>query len=94
MMDAMPSTSLPFSNGSQVPTLADEVRAELAAAGLPVLPPDHHLQPEPASGVSVEVDEEDDGGVWVSWEIYSTLSEASRHAFRRRRVAFRRPQRI
>ena len=76
----MPSTSLPFSNGdSQLQALADEVRAELAAAGLPILPADHDLQAEQTSGVSIEIDEE---SLWVSWEIHSALSEASQRAFR------------
>jgi hypothetical protein len=76
----MPSTSLPFSNGdSQLQALADEVRAELAAAGLPILPADHDLQAEQTSGVSIEIDEE---SLWVSWKIHSALSEASQRAFR------------
>jgi hypothetical protein len=74
----MTSASLPPSRDDHQPQgLADEVRAELAAAGLPVLPPRHYLQPERASGVSVEVA---DDRVWVSWEISSPLSEASRRA--------------
>jgi hypothetical protein len=79
MMDAMPSTSSPSSNDAQAQTLADEVRAELAAAGLPVLPPDPDPGAELASGVAVEVDDE---SVWVAWETYSALSEASQYAFR------------
>lgn len=76
---SMPSTSLPPSrDDSQPQGLANEIRAELAAAGLPVLSPDHDLQPQQVSGVSVEVDED---SVWVSWEIRSPLSEASRRAF-------------
>jgi hypothetical protein len=76
----MPSTSLPpFRDDCQPQGLANEIRAELAAAGLPVLSPDHYLQSEQVSGVSVEVDED---SVWVSWEIRSQLSEASQRAFR------------
>lgn len=67
-----------MSDSLQAQSLADEVRAELAAAGLPVLPPLHYLQPERASGVSVEVE---DDRVWVSWEISGPLSDASRRAF-------------
>jgi hypothetical protein len=76
----VPSTSpTPSQDACQPQGLANEVRAELAAAGLPILPPDHDLQTEQVSGVSVEVDEE---SVWVSWEIHSPLSEASQRAFK------------
>jgi hypothetical protein len=82
----MPSTSLPSSHDDCQPqSLASEIRAELAAAGLPILPSDHDLQAEQVSGVSVEVDEE---CVWVSWKIHSPLSEASQRAFK---VGARRP---
>jgi len=76
----MPSTSLPSARDDGEPEgLANEIRGELAVAGLPVLPPDHDVRPQQASGVSVEVDE---GSVWVSWKISSPLSEASQRAFR------------
>lgn len=75
----MPSTLLPpFQDGCHPQGLADEIRAELAVAGLPILPPDHALQTEQVSGVSVEVDEE---SVWVSWE-NSPLNDASQCTFR------------
>ena len=60
-------------------SLADEVRSELAAAGLPVLPPGRALQPAQGSGVAVEAGGEN---VWVTWKIRTALSEASQRAFR------------
>ena len=58
--------------------LANEVRTELAASGLPILPPEYDVLTEQASGVSIEGDEE---GVWVSWEVHGPLTEASQRAF-------------
>ncbi|MEV4628248.1 hypothetical protein AB0J90_18435 [Micromonospora sp. NPDC049523] len=55
------------------------MRTELAATGLPVLPDNYDVLAEEASGVSIELDE---GGVWVSWQINSPLSEASARAFK------------
>jgi hypothetical protein len=75
----MPPTLPPPSRDDCEPEgLASEIRGELSAAGLPVLPPGYELQLQRASGVSVEVDED---SVWVSWEISSPLSEASQRAF-------------
>ena len=57
--------------------LADEVRAELATAGLPVLPHEYCQEDDSASGVSAHVAD----GVWVDWHIRSPLSEAAQRAF-------------
>lgn len=76
---SMPSTSLTAASDDdgELVSLADEIRAELAVTGLPVLSSDHDLRAQLISGVLVEADEEN---VWVSWKIYGPLSEAMHRA--------------
>lgn len=82
----MPSTPLPTPEDEGAPqTLVDEVRAELAAAGLPVLPDDCADLGVHVSGVLIEPGDDvepETEGVWVSWQINSPLADASRRAFK------------
>ena len=80
MIRGMPLTPSPSPRDRRFPpqALANEVRTELAASGLPILPPEYDVLTEQASGVSIEGDEE---GVWVSWEVHGPLTEASQRAF-------------
>lgn len=74
----------PEDHEASLQTLADEVRTELEAAGLPVLPDDCGTYGDQASGVSIEPDEvvkPDHTRVWVSWKVKSPLAEASTRAF-------------
>lgn len=71
----MPSASMPSSRDDEHPqVLVEEIRAELAAVGLPI----HSPELRQVSGVSVEAAED---SVWVSWAIRGPLSEASQRAF-------------
>jgi hypothetical protein len=67
-------------------TLASRVRNELAAAGLPVVPPG--LDRVLAGGVEVEVDDGADaaGGVYVGWLTSPRLQGCATRAFRLRRL--------
>jgi hypothetical protein len=58
--------------------LADEVRDELMAVGLPVLP-DRQYPDEDSSGAEIHAY---DDGVWVGWHVGRALSEASSRALR------------
>ncbi|GIE76774.1 hypothetical protein Aph02nite_27240 [Actinoplanes philippinensis] len=77
---------MPESHRAELSAFADEVRAELAAAGLPIHPGHEDQRGDEVSGVLVELADDFEpgqGGVWVSWWINSPLAEA---ALRARRV--------
>jgi len=73
----MTSNPPPTGDDPRLSGLADQVRVELTAAGLPVLAA-HDRAERSANGVSVEIDE----GVWVRWNSGPELSAAAGHAFR------------
>jgi hypothetical protein len=58
--------------------LADRVRVEVAAAGLPILPADPSTWDDTVSGVEVSID---DGRVWVAWRLRGPLRDAALRAF-------------
>ncbi|MEU4770491.1 hypothetical protein [Micromonospora sp. NPDC023644] len=59
--------------------LADAVRGELVAAGLPVLPREAH-EGVPGGGASVGHGPEDDPGVWVGWVVGDVLRDRALRA--------------
>jgi hypothetical protein len=80
MIRGMPLTPSPPPRDRRFPpqALANEVRTQLAASGVPILPPEYDVLTEQAGGVSIEGDDE---GVWVSWQVHGPLAEASQRAF-------------
>jgi hypothetical protein len=72
-MDVFPSSSAPVEavGGRSLP---DDVRAELVAAGLPVVPPEQ--EDRSVGGASV-IDASDNAGVWIDWLVSGDLSDAS-----------------
>ncbi|GAA1026906.1 hypothetical protein GCM10009557_06250 [Virgisporangium ochraceum] len=55
-------------------SLSDDVREELVAAGLPVVPPER--EGRSVGGASV-IDASDNAGVWIDWIVSGALSDAS-----------------
>jgi hypothetical protein len=64
---------IPVMTEPTVNALADEIRDELMAVGLPVLPYQQYPDEE-SSGVEIHVY---DDGVWVGWHLGGALSQAS-----------------
>ncbi len=63
--------------------LADSVREDLAAAGLPVVPGSDRFDSDVSNGVQVSIDlstDEDGGGVFVGWSSHYVVEAAASEA--------------
>lgn len=72
-MDVFPSSGAPLEAVTGGP-LSAAVRAELVAAGPPVVPPERE---DRSVGGALVVDDSDNSGVWVEWTVSGALSDAS-----------------